>query len=89
MPKFTYPIIFILNEETKHHNGYIPDLAVFAEGKTPEAVYEDMEEILHNYIFLATKYSAEIPTPSTLEEIIKKWPGYKVSLISTEIKPKK
>ena len=86
MPKYTYPIIFILNEETRYHNGYIPDLAIFAEGKTPEDVYADMEEILKNYMSLAVKYEAEIPTPSTLESIAKKWPGYKVSLITAEIK---
>ena len=85
MPKHTYPIIFIKNEETGYHNGYIPDLAVFAEGRTPEDVYADLEEILHNYMFLAHKYSAEIPEPSTLDDIAKKWPGYKVSLITTNI----
>ena len=86
MPKYTYPIIFILNEETRHHNGYIPDLAIFAEGKTPEDVYEQMEEILKNYMALAVKYDTEIPTPSSLETITKKWPGYKVSLITANIK---
>ena len=86
MAKYTYPIIFILNEETKYHNGYIPDLAIFAEGKSPEDVYADMEEILKNYMILAFKYDADIPSPSTLEQITKKWPGYKVSLITAEIK---
>ena len=86
MPKYTYPIIFILNEETKHHNGYIPDLAIFAEGKSPEDVYSDMEEILKNYFALAIKYDADIPVPSSLEQVTKKWPGYKVSLITAEIK---
>lgn len=86
MPKYTYPIIFIFNEESKCHNGYIPDLALFAEGKTPEEVYSDMEEILKNYMALANKYSAEIYPPSTLEETVKKWPEYKVSLITAEIK---
>ena len=86
MPKFTYPIIFILNEETKCHNGYIPDLAIFAEGQTPEEVYAEMEIILKNFMYLSTKYNTEIPAPSTLDETVRKWPGYKVSLISAEIK---
>lgn len=86
MPKYTYPIIFILNEETKYHNGYIPDLAIFAEGQTPEEVYSGMEEILKNFMYLSNKYNTEIPAPSTLDEITKKWPGYKVSLISAEVK---
>jgi predicted RNase H-like HicB family nuclease len=82
MPKFTYPIIFILNPETEFFNGYIPDLAIFAEGKSPEDVYAEMEEILKNYMVLAAKYNTEIPDASTLDEVTKKWPGYKVSLIS-------
>ena len=86
MPKYTYPIIFIFNEETRYHNGYIPDLAVFAAGQSPEDIYADMEEVLKNYMTLAIKYNADIPTPSTLEEITKKWQGYKVSLITAEIK---
>jgi len=86
MPKHTYPIIFIKNEDTGFHNGYIPDLAIFAEARTPEEVYSDMEEVLFNYMFLANKYSAEIPEPSTLEDISKKWPGYKVSLITATVK---
>jgi predicted RNase H-like HicB family nuclease len=86
MPKHTYPIIFILNPETEYFNGYIPDLAIFAEGKTPEEVYAEMEEILQNYMYLATKYHTEIPEPSSLEAITKKWPGFKVSLISATTK---
>ena len=86
MPKYTYPVIFILNEETRYHNGYIPDLAIFAEGQTPEEVYAEMEIILKNFMYLSTKYNTEIPEPSTLEQVTNKWPGYKVSLISAEIK---
>ena len=86
MPKYTYPIIFIHNEETGYHNGYIPDLAIFADGKSPEEVYAEMEAILHNFIYLSTKYNTEIPAPSSLDETVKKWPGYKVSLISADVK---
>jgi len=86
MQKFTFPVIFIFNEETKQHNGYIPDLAIFSEGETPEEVYADMEIILKNYMFLAVKYGTEIPAASTLDETVKKWPGFKVSLISAEIR---
>jgi len=86
MPKYTYPIIFILNEETKRHNGYIPDLAIFAEGDSPEEVYAEMEDILKNFMYLSNKYNTEIPNPSTFDEVVNKWPGYKVSLISAEVK---
>ena len=80
--KFTYPVVFILNEETKYYNGYIPDLAIFAEGQTPEEVYGELEIIITNFAHLAKKYNTEVPEPSTLDEIVKKWPRYKVSLIS-------
>jgi len=86
MLKFTFPVIFIFNEETQQHNGYIPDLALFTEGHSPEEVYAEMELILKNLIHLSIKYSIEIPEPSTLNETVKKWPGYKVSLISAEVK---
>jgi predicted RNase H-like HicB family nuclease len=86
MQKFTFPIIFIFNEESNLHNGYIPDLAIFSEGQSPEEVYAEMEIILENYMFLAVKYGTEIPAASTLDATVKKWPGFKVSLISAEIK---
>ena len=86
MHKFTYPVVFIFNEETKQHNGYIPDLAICALGQNSEDVYAEMEIILRNFVYLSEKYSVEIPSPSTLDETVAKWPGYKVSLISAEIK---
>ena len=85
MAKYTYPIVFILNEETKYHNGYIPDLAVFSEGQNKEEVYEEMMDILKNFIALSIKYDSEVPRPSTLDDITKKWPGFKVSLITAEL----
>lgn len=82
MPKFTYPIVFILNPDTNWYNGYVPDLAVFSEGEKLEDVYAEAEELMLAYLTLATKYDAEIPTPSSLEEVSTKWAGYKVSLVS-------
>ena len=78
--------MFILNQETNFHNGYIPDLALFSEGQNIEDVYEEMTDILRNYISLAIKYEADVPLPSTLNDITGKWPGYKVSLITAELK---
>ena len=89
MPKFTYPIVFILNPDTGWYNGYVPDLAVFSEGEQLEDVYAEAEELMLAYLTLATKYDAEIPTPTSLEEISKKWEGYKVSLISVTTKDAK
>ena len=86
MQRFTYPIVFVFNEETKLHNGYIPDLGLFSGGDTPEETYSDMELTLKNFMFLSVRYSIDPPAPSTLDETVAKWPGYKVSLISAEIK---
>jgi len=85
MSKYTYPVVFVSCDETGELSGYMPDLAIFAEGTNPEDVYAEMEEILKNYVSLATKYNAEIPTPSSLDDIAKKWVGYKTSLITAKI----
>jgi hypothetical protein len=86
MLKVTYPIIFIHNPETDQQNGYIPDLAIFADGNTPEEIYAEMGDLLRNYMIIALKYDADIPVPSTLDEVTRKWPGYKVSLVTAIIK---
>lgn len=87
--RFTYPMVFIFNEDENIYNGYIPDLTLYCEGETLESVYACAEELIKYYFELATKYDTEVTTPSTLEEISKKWTGYKVSLITAEVADKK
>lgn len=87
--KYTYPMVFIFNEDAGLYNGYIPDLTLYCEGETLENVYACAEELIQYYFELATKYETEIPTPSTMETIADKWTGYKVSLITADIKDKK
>ena len=84
--KHTYPMVFIYNEDTRVYNGYIPDLTLYCEGETLENVYACAEELIQYYFELATRHDTEVPLPSTLEEITNKWTGYKVSLISADIK---
>lgn len=84
--KHTYPMVFIYNEDAKVYNGYIPDLTLYCEGETLEVVYACAEELIQYYFELATQHDTEVPAPSTLEEITQKWTGYKVSLISANIK---
>jgi predicted RNase H-like HicB family nuclease len=79
-------MVFILNEETGLYNGYIPDLMLYCEGESLESVYSASEELIQYYFQLATKHNTEIPTPSTLDIISNKWSGYKVSLITADIK---
>lgn len=85
MPKFTYPIVFILNDGNKEYCGAIPDLGLFADGDKLEDVYAVAEELIKQYFVLAVKHGLEVPSPSTLEETIDKWKNYKVSLITANI----
>ncbi|MBR4419068.1 MAG: type II toxin-antitoxin system HicB family antitoxin [Clostridia bacterium] len=86
--KFTYPMVFIFNEDESVYNGYIPDLTLYCEGETLESVYASAEELIKYYFELAVKYDTEIPTPSPMEEVSQKWTGYKVSLITADIPDK-
>jgi len=85
MPKFTYPIVFIMNPDTGAYNGFIPDLLIFAEGEELEKVYEQAQDILQKFFELQTKYQKEVPSPSTLDEVSAKWTGYKVSLVTANV----
>lgn len=82
-------MVFIFNEEDGIYNGYIPDLTLYCEGETLEAVYSCAEELIKYYFELATKYDTEVPTPTSMEKIAEKWTGYKVSLITADIPDKK
>ncbi|MCQ2381709.1 MAG: type II toxin-antitoxin system HicB family antitoxin [Clostridia bacterium] len=81
-------MVFIYNEDENIYNGYIPDLTLYCEGETLESVYACAEELIKYYVELATKYDTEVATPSTLEDISKKWVGYKVSLITANVADK-
>ena len=83
---YTYPIVFIRNEQTKRYNGFIPDLVVFAEGETMEEVITEAQKIMTRYFELALKYGTEIPSATSLEETYEKWTGYKVMYITANIK---
>ena len=39
-------MVFIFNEEENIYNGYIPDLTLYCEGETLEAVYACAEELI-------------------------------------------
>ena len=83
--KFTYPMVFIFNEDENIYNGYIPDLTLYCEGETLESVYSCAEELIKYYFELAVKYDTEVPSPSTMDAVSGKWSGYKVSLITADI----
>jgi len=83
---YTYPIVFILNDETKMYNGYIPDLAICAEGKTLEDVIAEAQALMTKFFELVIKYGTDIPEPTSLEKTYDKWKGYKVMYVTANIK---
>jgi len=85
MPKYTYPIVFVLNKDTGRYNGFIPDLYIFCQGDKLEDVYADAETMMHGFFRLASQHDVEYNPPSTLEEVTDKWVGYKVSLLTANI----
>ena len=80
MQKFTYPIVFIFNEDTEGYCGFIPDLCLYSEGDTLEEVYQDAEIKLHDFFVLSRIHAIDYNEPTPLEQITKQWPGYKISL---------
>ena len=86
MKSYTYPIVFILNDETKMYNGYIPDLAICAEGATLEEVIHESQKLMSKFFELVVKYGADIPEPTSLEDTYSKWKGYKVMYVTANIK---
>lgn|GEM_PF-1947836 len=82
---YTYPIVFILNRETNMYNGYIPDLAIAAEGATLEDVIAHAQTLIAKFFDLAIKYKTDVPEPSTLEATYEKWKGYKVMYVTANV----
>ncbi|MCL2587394.1 MAG: type II toxin-antitoxin system HicB family antitoxin [Firmicutes bacterium] len=85
MPKFTYPVVFIHNEEGECYNAFLPDLGVFSIGDTMEEAYADAEKLITKYFQIATAEDFDFATPTSLEDITKKWKGYKVSLLTANL----
>jgi len=85
MAKLTYPIVFIFNPETKLFNGFVPDLAIYAEGVTRKDVTEEAEHILVKYMELAQKYKTDIPKPTSMEKTKEKWKAYEIGLVSVKV----
>ena len=85
MPKFTYPVVFILNSGTDEYFGFIPDLGILARADKLEDAYAQAESELFEYFKIAVQDDMLYPPPSSLGETIKKWDGYKVSLLSAVV----
>ena len=68
------------------YNGYIPDLALFAEGATLEEVIAEAQKLMTKFFELVIKYQTEIPEPTTVEAAYEKWKGYKVMYVTANIK---
>ena len=68
------------------YNGYIPDLAIFAEGQTLEDVIKEAQTLLTKFFTLVVKYKTDVPEPTTLEATYAKWKGYKVMYVTANVK---
>ena len=68
------------------YNGYVPDLAIFAEGATLEEVISEAQKIMTKFFELVMKYETEVPEPSSLETTYNKWKGYKVMYVTANVK---
>jgi len=68
------------------YNGYIPDLAIFAEGATLEEVIAEAQQLLTKFFTLVVKYKTEVPAPTSLEDTYAKWKGYKVMYVTANVK---
>jgi len=67
------------------YNGFIPDLAIGAEGATLEDVIAHAQTLIAKFFELAIKYNTDVPTPSTLEQTYDKWKGYKVMYVTANV----
>jgi predicted RNase H-like HicB family nuclease len=76
--KLEYYFVLIFNEETNFYNGYAPDLTMYAEGSTKDSVVGCLSELLIYYFELAAKHETDIPAPTSIEELKKKWKRYDV-----------
>jgi len=68
------------------YNGFIPDLAIGAEGKTLEDTIKHAQALLTKFFDLAIRHNTDVPAPSSLEATYEKWNGYKVMYVTTTIK---
>jgi len=68
------------------YNGYMPDLAIAAEGKTIEESIAHAQDALKQFFNLAIKYETDVPTPTPLDQIYSKWKGYKVMVVTASVK---
>ena len=68
------------------YNGFIPDLAIFAEGSTMEEVIQDAQGVMTKFFELVLKYEADIPEATSLEATYAKWKGHKVMYVTANIK---
>jgi predicted RNase H-like HicB family nuclease len=68
------------------YNGFIPDLAIAAEGASLEETIARAQDLLKRFFDLAIKYNTDVPDPSTLEATYEKWKGYKVMYVTATVK---
>ena len=88
MKTYVYPAVLYQDKDGANYLS-IPDLNLLATGLDAEEAFVSGKEYIKSYFDLATRFDAIIPSPSTYEDICKKYPKNKVVMIDVAIKVNK
>ena len=85
MKTYVYPAVLYQDKDGANYLS-IPDLNLLATGLDAEEAFVSGKEYIKSYFDLATRFDAIIPSPSSYEDICKKYPKNKVVMIDVAIK---
>ena len=85
MKTYVYPAVLYQDNDGANYLS-IPDLNLLATGLDAEEAFVSGKEYIKSYFDLATRFDAIIPSPSSYEDICKKYPKNKVVMIDVAIK---
>lgn len=85
MKSYVYPAVLYQDKEGMHYLS-IPDLNLLASGVTEEESFLNGKECIKSYFDLAERFGTIIPTPTTFEEMSKKYSKKKVVMIDVVVK---
>lgn len=85
MKAYVYPAVLYQDKDGIHYLS-IPDLNLLATGDNPEEAFVNGKDYIKSYFDLATRFDTIVPTPSSYEEICKRYPKNKVVMIDVAVK---
>ena len=84
MKTYVYPAVLYQDKDGTHYLS-IPDLNLLANGADAEESFTNGKECIKSYFDLAERFDSIIPTPSSFEEISKKYSKNKVVMIDVAV----